>query len=119
MKIKEWFLVKNFNDNERYTISVSDVNIEKETEKAVFIKFESDFGVIKSWIPKSCIMTDEEEQEERRLKAERLNKYQDKYNSLIEFGKNHGVKRLRKGLKMKTIIEKIQLAGIEIPQELL
>lgn len=119
MKIKEWFLFKNFNDNERYVISVSDISIEKESEKAVYIKFESDFGTIKRWIPKSCIMTDEEEKEELRIKAERFNNYQNRYNSLIELGKSNGVKGLRKGLKIITIIEKIRLAGIEIPQELL
>lgn len=119
MRIKEWFLSKNFNDNERYVISVSDITIEKESEKAVYIKFESNFGIIKRWIPKSCIMTDEEVKEELRIKTERFNNYQNRYSSLIELGKSNGVKGLRKGLKIATIIEKIRFTGIEIPQELL
>ena len=64
MIIKNWFLNNNFSDNERYLISVSTTNIEKETEKAILVNFKSDFGSFTSWIPKSVILTEPEEVQE-------------------------------------------------------
>ena len=52
IKIKDWFLNKNFTASERYLINTSIKEITKETEKAVLIKC-SDFNSI--WIPKSCL----------------------------------------------------------------
>lgn len=36
-------------------------------------------------------------------------------NGLIEYGKAHGVKGLRKGLKKSTVLRKIREAGVEVP----
>ena len=56
IRVKEWFIDKNFDSNEAYAInSCSDIKVEKETEKAMYLVFKTDFGTIKSWIPKSCI----------------------------------------------------------------
>ena len=44
MRIKEWFLYNNFNQSERYAISISYISIKKETEKAYLLYFENDFG---------------------------------------------------------------------------
>lgn len=55
LKIKDWFLNKNFTSNESYAISVSELSIERETEKAYYLKALSDFGTLKFWCPKSCI----------------------------------------------------------------
>lgn len=51
--IAAWFLNKNFTANQRYAISVSDIAAVKETAKAYFIEAVSDFGTIKTWVPKS------------------------------------------------------------------
>jgi hypothetical protein len=115
MRIKEWFLVKNYSQNERYAISVAHATIEKESEKAIFVKFESEFGNIKSWIPKSCIMTDEEIKAEIEVKKEIINKYE----SLIQWSKDNGVKGVRKMMKKSTLLKKIKDAGLEVPAELL
>lgn len=54
--VKSWFLNKNYSQNERYAISTANRTfIEKETEKAVFVKFDTDHGTIKGWFPKSVV----------------------------------------------------------------
>lgn len=54
--VKSWFLNKNYSQNERYAISTANRTfIEKETEKAVFVKFDTDNGIIKGWLPKSVV----------------------------------------------------------------
>ncbi len=56
MKVKNWFMNKNFDEAERIAISASpDPIVEKETEKAVLLKWNTEYGIIKSWIPKSCL----------------------------------------------------------------
>ena len=60
--VKEWFINKNFNQNERYGISVADRSyIERETWKAVLVRWETEFGNITSWVPKSCLLTRKKE----------------------------------------------------------
>lgn len=56
IRIKEWFMDKNFTDNQKYAISIArDIVVEKETEKAILVIWFTDFGRIKSWIPKSVV----------------------------------------------------------------
>lgn len=59
MGIANWFLNKNFTQNERYAINLSliaeEFVVKKETEKAKLIAFKSDYGTITSWIPKSVL----------------------------------------------------------------
>lgn len=107
--IKSWFLAKNFTEGERYTISVSDLSIEKETEKAVFIKADSDFGFIKFWAPKSVLTTYEEQAQVIENKINR-------YEALINWCKDNNVKGVRNKMRVETIKAKIEKAGLEIPQ---
>lgn len=51
--VADWFLKKNFDQNERYVISLADMKAIKETSKAYFINAVSDFGTISFWCPKS------------------------------------------------------------------
>lgn len=54
IKIKEWFKNREFTSNERIAISTADgCEIEKETEKAFFVKWNTEYGTIKKWMPKS------------------------------------------------------------------
>ncbi len=53
MKIDNWFLKKNYSQGERYAISLTDPIIKKETAKAYFLVFETEFGTIKGWFPKT------------------------------------------------------------------
>lgn len=122
LEVKQWFINKNFTQEERYVASVSDLTIIRETEKAVLIEFYSDFGKLNKWIPKSCLMTEEdfrkeEERQEKRVK--RFEEGQRKYNELIEFAKENKVKGVRVGWRKETIINKIKDAGLDIPAELI
>lgn len=110
MKIKTWFLSKNFTSNERMIIEMAifsdDVEILKETEKAVFVQFTSDYGAIKTWMPKSCMLNDDEPCATTGLD----------YNiMLVNFAKSNGIKGIRTGLKTETLINKIRRAGLQVP----
>ena len=107
--VKSWFLAKNFTENERFAISVSDLSIEKETEKAVFIKATSDYGVIKFWCPKSCLTTNEEQSQAIENKINR-------YEALINWCKANNVKGVRTKMRVETIKAKIEAAGLEMPE---
>lgn len=122
IEIKSWFVLKNFTSEERYAESVSDKEIVRETEKAVLIKFVSDFGTFTKWIPKSCLMTEEDYRIEREKEEKRIARFEEgkrKYNELIKFAKNNGVKYVRVGLRKETIINKIKEAGLEVPADLI
>lgn len=54
LTVKNWFLNKNFDANERIAIANIEPTVEKETEKAVFLCWNTSYGKIKKWIPKSC-----------------------------------------------------------------
>ena len=56
--VKEWIIKKNLSYGQ--AIAVIDYadcygKVLKETEKAVFVKFTSKLGIVKSWFPKSCL----------------------------------------------------------------
>ena len=55
IKIKVWFITKNFSQSEKYIMQSGDSEIQKETEKAMLIKWTSDNGSFTKWVPKSCI----------------------------------------------------------------
>ena len=60
LSIKDWFLIKNFTQNERYVIKIAEENNEltavKQTEKALLLKANSEFGTLTFWAPKSvCV----------------------------------------------------------------
>ncbi|MCM1221738.1 MAG: hypothetical protein NC548_45430, partial [Lachnospiraceae bacterium] len=62
--IKDWFLNKNFTQNEAYIIRLAQAGGElymiRETEKALQLRAESDFGNLVFWVPKSCTVSEEE-----------------------------------------------------------
>lgn len=53
--VKAWFAKKEFSQSERYAMETSDALIDRETEKAYLLKWNTKFGVIKKWVPKSCV----------------------------------------------------------------
>lgn len=55
--IKDWFLKKNFDSNDRYMIGISTESVvERETLKAALVRFTNEFGSKTYWIPKSCLL---------------------------------------------------------------
>ena len=63
MKIATWFINKNYSQNERYAMSITEPIIKKETEKAYFLVFNTEYGTIKGWFPKSVCENESEENE--------------------------------------------------------
>lgn len=112
--IKSWFINKNFDQNERYIYDIEPFQIKRETEKALQLKWISEFGVMTKWVPKSCMVSQEEAEMEFEQAAERFNKYQ----QLIAWAKANEVKGVRNRMKKATVIVKIQQAGLAVPAEL-
>lgn len=59
VKVKEWFIKKSLEFQEKTAVinSGCDFVIQKETEKAVFGYYDTEFGKIyNKWVPKSCLM---------------------------------------------------------------
>lgn len=122
LKVKQWFIDKNFTPDERYIASVSDLLIVKETEKAVLIQFYSDFGKFNKWVPKSCLMSKEDFQKEKERFEKMVTAFDEgkrKYDELVKFAKENNVKGVRAGLRKQTIINKIENAGLVAPVELI
>ena len=55
MIIANWFLFKNFTQNARLVIEQDDYTIISETEKAIRVRFMSDYGNVTTWLPKSVV----------------------------------------------------------------
>lgn len=119
--IKEWFLEKNFNSNERYVINLAELNEEltviEESEKAVRFQAVSDFGTLKFWCPKSCIYTEEEIAEKVQKRAASLERGLSYNEKLLSLAKENHIKGVRKGMKTVTLIGKLESAGIAIPEK--
>lgn len=59
MTVKKWFLEKNYQRDEMYLMSTVEPTVERETEKACLLNWNTDCGTIKGWFPKSVVVTDE------------------------------------------------------------
>lgn len=78
MEIKNWFLEKNFSQDERYVIATGELEIVKETEKAYNFKCESKFGNLTFWCPKSCVVKESEKKFVSKEELEELKKSSNK-----------------------------------------
>ena len=56
--IPAWIIRKNLNSNEAYAVlnQSSSMNVVRETEKAQLVEFETDFGTVQLWTPKSVLV---------------------------------------------------------------
>ena len=117
MTVKTWFLNKEFNSNERIAICGTEPTVVKETEKAVFLRWETDYGCITRWVPKSCIVTDaeiaaENTPEKCAARLADMRTREDAYQALIDKCKANGI-YARKGMKVSTMKQKLAAAGIQ------
>lgn len=113
VEIKKWFIQKKFNQTEQYLISVADLVIERETEKAIYINAQSDFGNIRFWCPKSCLVSEED----RKAEAERYQNACSKYEQLKEFAEKNGVKtsaRMRKSTLLQRFTTEMLDKALEL-----
>lgn len=117
--IKEWFLRKmNSENNGYYQFSKGKCIVEKETEKAYLLDVEyytldgEDDGVKQKWCPKSCTMTVEEKEAEEKAQEKRFFDGCNRYEKMISFAKDNGVKGVRERMKKETVLNKIKQAGL-------
>lgn len=111
---KSWFRA-NLTDHERFVLSISDAPVlAGETEKAVKLAFDSDFGKTYLWAPKSALLSpaDWDAADARRYAAF------SRYDRLVAWAKENGIKGVRKMMKKTTIIKKVIAAGMTVPAEL-
>lgn len=73
IEIKDWFLKKNFSNSEATQITSSKKKIIRETDKAVLVKA----GKKELWVPKSCLVTEEEISLRRKSKIEEIKRCKD------------------------------------------
>ncbi|GHV37334.1 hypothetical protein FACS18949_17560 [Clostridia bacterium] len=106
--IKTWFLVKEFNENERYAISVCDSEtIVRETEKAILVKWVTEFGTITRWIPRSALMIEADFAAADARREVALKNHAE----LVSFAKANGIKA-RVNSKTGAILKALADVGI-------
>ncbi|POD46302.1 hypothetical protein BKM15_26025 [Pseudomonas syringae pv. syringae] len=105
--IKDWFLNKNFDRNEAYTLQTASFVIMKQTEKAYQLKAVTDFGSLVFWVPKSVCLNQEQFNADFDAKMAQVSKGLDRNLKLVEEAKALGIKGIRKGMKTKTLEKKI------------
>lgn len=117
MTVKSWFMDREFTTNERIAIGFNDPAVQRETEKAFLLKWDTDYGVITHWVPKSCIISDEEiaaenTPEKCAARAAATKAREERYQALIDLCKANGIKA-RKGWRVATMKEKLAAAGVK------
>lgn len=117
--IKKWFFEKENADVQIYChASIVEYAFVGETEKALKVKYtcESNLDVEKKftrfgWVPKSCCCSLEEYQADCQREKLREEKNFERYNNLLNFAKENGLK-VRNKMKAKTILKAIKEAGL-------
>ena len=117
--VKSWFINNNMSDSERYCINECNASftIERETEKAYRGFFDTNYGKIYAWVPKSVCMTEEEAIEEGNKINAWLQEKEDRYNRIVAWCKEQGL-RVRNMMKLDTIKRIVKEAGLEIPENI-
>ncbi len=109
--VNGWFMSRSFTDSERLAIiGVSPVSL-RETEKAVQLSWDTSYGKIVRWAPKSCLETAEGLESENTAEkcAQRLEVIkvrQNSYESLVSECRAHGIPA-RKGWRVATMKQKL------------
>ena len=117
MKVKDWFLAKTLNSDQQFIVNVADdIWAMRETEKAVLLMADSDYGKVQFWCPKSCIISDEEYKAQQDAEIARVKAGGERLTKLIEWAKEQGIKGVRKGMRKVTVLAKIEAAGLVAPQ---
>ena len=113
--IPYWFISKNLTRTQSDAIIGERMTVEKETEKAVLVKWNTDYGFVTLWTPKSIIVTEEEAKAEAKAEAEKkiqnFKAAEERYNKLINFAKENGL-AVRNKMKKVTVMEMIKKAGL-------
>lgn len=115
--IKSWFRGKI--DIPYYAIPPYDGKIIAETEKAYKMELytesldgEHDLKFTR-YVPKSATETKAEREKEEKRQERRYEAGKKKYEKMLAFAKQNGVKGVRSGMRKDTILEKIRKAGLK------
>lgn len=117
MRIADWFDLSEKVPSWPWRASYPQENftIVNETEKAVQVEWEAVScdgeyeRAWKAWLPKAALESYEDHAERQQSAFEAGCK---RYDAAIAFAKEHGVKGVRVGLRLVTILDKIQKAGL-------
>lgn len=121
LAIKQWFWNKIEKDYGWNYILDGIHTVIKETEKAVMLEIEAytldgEYEAVKNiWVPKKCTLTEEEYELEEKQQEEKMQSGLNYNQKLINFCKENGIKGVRKMMKTKTLLEKIEKAGLVAP----
>lgn len=115
--IKEWFRAKLNIPN--HAIFPSKAQIVEESEKAW--KLDMDTETLDGerdlhytrWVPKSAVMTPKEIEKADKEQQLRFETGKAKYEKMVAFAKERGVKGVREGLRKETILKKLRQAGYD------
>ena len=114
--IPYWFIVKNLTRTQADAIVGERMTVERETEKAVLVKWNTDYGFVTLWTPKSIIVTEEQARTEAKTEAEKrmqsIKQGEERYNKMIAFAKENGL-AVRNKMKKDTVMSMIKKAGLE------
>lgn len=116
--IKDWFFNKMQAEARNIHLMYGAVEVVKETEKAYqvsveFATLDGEYdGEKLMWCPKSCTMTADEYEKETESQKARFESGCKKYEEMIKFAKDNGVKGVRSGMRKETILAKINNAGL-------
>ena len=111
--VPEWIVTKSLDQDRLYAVRAEGVNptVARETEKAILLEWETEFGKVSMWCPKSVLKTEEQMKAEEQADIERSNKKYDGYTKLISAAEEAGVKYVRGYLKVNTIVKECKAAG--------
>lgn len=114
--IPYWFISKNLTRAQADAIVGERMTVERETEKAVLVKWNTDYGFVTLWTPKSIIVTEEQARTEAKAEAEKrmqsIKQGEERYNKMIAFAKENGL-AVRNKMKKDTVMSMIKKAGLE------
>lgn len=111
--VPAWIVEKNLDQDRFYAVRAEGVNptLARETEKAVLLEWDTEFGKVSMWCPKSILKSEEQVKAEEQADIERSNKKYDGYTKLIMTAEKAGVKHVRGYLKVNTIVRMCKAAG--------
>ena len=108
-----WIVKKNLDQDKLYAVRAEGVNptVARETERAVLLEWDTEFGKVSMWCPKSVLKSEEQMKAEEQADIERSNKKYDGYTKLITAAEEAGVKYVRGYLKVNTVVRMCKAAG--------
>lgn len=114
-EVPAWIISKNLSNAEAmaWNSTWGVDSIERETEKAILVGRNTDYGKVTVWCPKSALQDREEMLAQEEASNERWKNNQRYTNYLKETAKENGVK-IGNMSSWEKIIAKLQSKGVEV-----